>query len=190
MDQFFDRVAKVPQAQKAALVVMLCAMVVAGWYFMFFQDLQQQKQGLRNEKKRLLKERGEYEQRVQDYLKLRAEIAQLLEEEKELLRVLPNRQEIPTLLESIHAQAELVGLNILTFAPGAESPVEMYFRIPVSMAVQGSYHQLNKFFKNLGELKRIVSVEDLALSGPAPADGLIRLNANFTVTTFRFQDRR
>ncbi len=190
MDQFFDRLAKIPQAQKAAIVVFLCAAVVAGWYFLFYTDLQAQKQGLRNEKKRLLKERSEYEQRVQDYLKLRSEIAQLLEEEKELLRVLPNRQELPTLLESIHAQAELVGLSINTLSPGAESPVEMYFRIPVSMSVVGSYHQLNKFFKNLGDLKRIVSVEDLSLGGPRLEDGAIKLNANFIVTTFRFQDRR
>lgn len=188
MDQFFDKVAKVPQAQKIALVAMLIAAVCGVYYSLFYTELEAEKEGLRNEKKRLEKERADYEARQREFIKVRDEVQRLLEEEKELLRVLPTRQELPTLLESIHAQAELVGLDIKTFSPGGEQPVEMYFRIPVGMSVSGTYHQLMKFFKNLSELKRIVNVEGVGLG--APRGTPIVLNAGFTVVTYRFQDRK
>ena len=39
----------------------------------------------------------------------------------------------------------------------------MYVKIPIKMSLTGTYHQINHFFKQVGELKRIVNIEDLAL---------------------------
>jgi len=73
-------------------------------------------------------------------------------------------------------------------------PVEMYVKIPIRMSLVGTYHQINHFFKNVGELKRIVNIEDLNL---APATDTIAtsltapvlLKANFVATTFQFQEK-
>ncbi|HEY1588000.1 MAG TPA: type 4a pilus biogenesis protein PilO, partial [Polyangia bacterium] len=55
-----------------------------------------------------------------------------------------------------------------------------------------TYHQINHFFKQVGDLKRIVNIEDLSLDpvvqGVAP-DQQNLLKANFTATTFMFTDK-
>jgi type IV pilus assembly protein PilO len=74
----------------------------------------------------------------------------------------------------------------------AAQPVEMYVKIPIRMSLTGSYHQVNHFFKQVGELKRIVNIEDLSLE-PTVAQAAIGqpnlLKANFVATTFMFTDR-
>jgi type IV pilus assembly protein PilO len=70
----------------------------------------------------------------------------------------------------------------------------MYVRIPIRMSLVGSYHQINRFFRNIGELKRIVTISDLHLSsseGQAAAGGASArsLKAEFVAQTFQFQDK-
>jgi type IV pilus assembly protein PilO len=71
-------------------------------------------------------------------------------------------------------------------------PVEMYVKIPIKMSFTGTYHQIDRFFKQVGELKRIVNIEDLSLDpvslGVAP-EQTNQLKANFVATTFMFTDK-
>ena len=69
----------------------------------------------------------------------------------------------------------------------------MYVKIPIKMSLTGTYHQINHFFKQVGELKRIVNIEDLSLdpvdaAASAPEQPNL-LKANFTATTFMFTDK-
>ena len=87
----------------------------------------------------------------------------LLEEQKELLRVLPKADDIEQFIENVQAQIELSGLSKVESVREAAQPVEMYVKIPIKMSLIGTYHQINRFFKQVGELKRIVNIEDLSL---------------------------
>ncbi len=62
------------------------------------------------------------------------------------------------------------------------------------MSLTGTYHQINRFFKQVGDLKRIVNIEDLSLepvsqSTTMALDTPNLLKATFTATTFQFVDR-
>jgi len=103
--------------------------------------------------------------------------------------VLPKASEIPSFIDSIHTQATLAGLEIVSFTPMPEQPQDVYARIPVAMEVAGSYHQIARFAKVVGELKRIVNIENLELGGPGVRDGVVQLHARFVAATFRFQER-
>jgi type IV pilus assembly protein PilO len=107
-------------------------------------------------------EKASYEQRKVEYLAYRNELQQLQEEQRELLRVLPKKDEIASFLSSIQEQAELSGLEVLDFAR-AELPEELYVKIPVRMEVRGGFHAITKFFKNVSELQRIVNIENFSL---------------------------
>src|SRR5581483_1751901 len=112
---------------------------------------------------KLDKEKKEYEKRKVEYLAFRNEVNALLEEQKELLRVLPKKDDIEQFIESVQAQIELAGLSKVASVREAAMPVEMYVKIPIKMSLTGSYHQINHFFKQIGDLKRIVNIEDLSL---------------------------
>ena len=139
----------------------------------------------------MTEERTGYERRKVEYLAYRNELVQLQEEQRELLRVLPKRDEIASFLASIQEQGELSGLEVVSFNVENEVPEDLYIKIPVRMEVRGGFHAVTKFFKSISELRRIVTVEDLILvperdlrDESAPT----RLKARFVAATYRYQD--
>ena len=189
MNDFFDRIAKLSTVNKIVIIVLLSGVIGLIYYQFFYSDLQDKIRSLDAEFTRLDGERKDYEKRKAEYLKFRQEVQKLLEEQKELLKVLPKSAEIPSFLDSLHTQATLTGLEIVSFVRKEEQPREVYARIPVDMEVVGNYHQLAKFAKIVGELKRIVNIENLELGEGKTKDGVIQLKAKFTAATFRFQEK-
>jgi type IV pilus assembly protein PilO len=132
------------------------------------------------------------------YTDLAADIAsaqqnqtKLQEEQRELLKALPKKAEIPTFISNIQEQADLSGLEALNIKIENEVPEELYIKIPVLMEVRGPYHALTKFFKNVSELRRIVNIENLAITiDSKPEDtGPPKLRAKFTAATFRYVEK-
>jgi type IV pilus assembly protein PilO len=189
MNDFFDKIAKLSTVNKVVIIVLLSGVIGLVYYQFFYSDLQDKIRSLDAEYTRLEAERKDYEKRKAEYLKFRQEVQKLLEEQKELLKVLPKSAEIPSFLDSLHTQATLTGLEIVSFTRKEEEPREVYARIPVAMEVTGNYHQLAKFAKIVGELKRIVNIENLEMADPVVKDGVVQLHAKFTAATFRFQDK-
>src|SRR5262245_9125523 len=189
MNDFFDKLAKLSTAQKALVIVALTGVLGLVYYQFWYSDLQEQIKRLDTEFARLDTEKKDYEKRKAEYLKFRQEVQKLTEEQKELLKVLPKSSEIPSFLDSLHTQATLSGLEIVSFVRKDEQPQDVYVRIPVEMEVTGNYHQVAKFAKIVGELKRIVNIENLELIEPRVRDGIILLKARFTAATFRFKEK-
>ena len=192
MQNFFDRIAALQLAVKLGIVAGLVALLCGGYWYFFYSDMQEEQGHLEEDRARLEKEKREYEKRKQEYLAFRNEVNALLEEQKELLRVLPKADDIEQFIENVQAQIELSGLSKVESVRGPAQPVEMYVKIPIKMSLTGTYHQINRFFKQVGDLKRIVNIEDLSLEpmslGASPEQPN-PLKANFTATTFMFTDK-
>ena len=189
MNDFFDKLAKIPQTQKIIACVALAGVLGLVYYQFFYSDVQDTLTKLDAEAVRLEKEQKDYEKRKIEYKAFKDEVRQLLEDQKELLKVLPKSSEIPSFLDSLHTQATLAGLEIVSFTRQDEQPADVYVRIPVAMEVIGNYHQIARFAKIVGELQRIVNIENVELSDPKVKDGVVQLHAKFMASTFRFQDR-
>lgn len=162
---------------------------VALWfcfYWFLYQDVASKVDSLDSQYVRLQEERSSFEDKKQKYLAFRAEVTKLLEEQKELVKVLPSAAEIPSFLQSIHAQAELAGLTINTFQQMREQKVGFYARIPVAMSITGSYHQITRFFYAVGNLQRIVNISGVKLNGARETPTGVILKASFVASTFRF----
>ena len=192
MQNFFDRIAALQLSAKLGIIVGLVVLLVGGYWYFFYSDMQDEQRQLEEQQAKLTKEKKEYEKRKQEYLAFRNEVNSLLEEQKELLRVLPKSDDIEQFIENVQAQIELAGLSKVESVRGAAQPVEMYVKIPIKMSLLGTYHQINRFFKQVGELKRIVNIEDLSLepvSLQVAPEQPNQLKANFTATTFMFTDK-
>jgi type IV pilus assembly protein PilO len=138
-------------------------------------------------------ERVQYDKRKREYLAYRSELRLLQEEQRELLRALPKKAEIPSFISNVQEQAELSGLEVLNLAIDPEAPQDLYVKIPVKMEIRGTYHQIAKFFKNTSELRRIVNVENLSLTPERSSVGEqinapTRMRAKFVAATFRFKE--
>jgi type IV pilus assembly protein PilO len=190
MNDILQKVLRLKTPVKIAAAAGLIVAIVVIYYLMFYMDLQDQIKAGEVQQRSLVTEKENYEKRKKEYLAFRNELTQLQQEQRELLKALPKRAEIPTFLSSIQEQAELAGLEVLNLAIEAEAPAELYVRIPVRIEIRGTYHTVTKFFKNVADLPRIVNIENLALTvEKADEVGSPRLRAKFYAVTFRYNNQ-
>ncbi|MBW1889022.1 MAG: type 4a pilus biogenesis protein PilO [Deltaproteobacteria bacterium] len=98
-------------------------------------------------------------------------------------RALPDKKEIPALIDGISQAAQDSGLDILVFTPKPEVRKEFYAEVPISIKVAGNYHNVAVFFDMIAGLPRIVSVTDIAM---VPAKDANELTTSCTAVTYRF----
>ena len=174
MNDILQKLLRLKTPVKVAATAGVIVLIGVVYYMLFYMDLQDQIKAGEVQQRSLTAEKENYEKRKKEYLAYRNELTQLQQEQRELLKALPKRAEIPTFLSSIEAEA----------------PAELYVRIPVRIEIRGTYHTITKFFKNVADLPRIVNVENLALSlEKADETGSPRLRAKFYAVTFRYNDQ-
>jgi len=190
MNDVLQKLLRLKTPVKVASTAGIIVVIVVVYYMLFYMDLQDQIKAGEVQQGNLAAEKTNYEKRKKEYLVYRNELTQLQQEQRDLLKALPKRAEIPTFLSSIQEQAELAGLEVLNLNIEAESPAELYVRIPVRIEIRGTFHTITKFFKNIADLPRIVNVENLALSiEKAEEMSSPRLRAKFYAVTFRYADQ-
>ncbi len=80
-----------------------------------------------------------------------------------LLRQLPEKTEVPGLLEDISNTGVASGLEIRLFKPLPEKKKEFYAELPIKISVVGNYHQLATFVSHVSGLSRIVTLHDFTI---------------------------
>ena len=166
------------------LLAVLVAIPTAG----FFADTQGQLDDL---------ERGhqEEERLKQDYLNKKRQAVnldlhrqQLREIDTQfgaLLRQLPNRSQMDALLVDINQAGLGRGLQFELFKPAAaEITRDFYAELPIQVKVVGTYHDMGAFASDVGQLSRIVTLNDVSIV--AGKDGNLTMDA--TARTFRYLD--
>ena len=189
MSDFLDKLAKMPLGHKLTVLVVFMMLVGVGYYFFYFGDYQKTEKKLKAEMTKLQSKRAQYETIRKDLIQYRARIKRLLNERKEALKKLPLKSEIPSLLESLHNQAELAGLSITKFVRQEEESAGFYARVPVAMELKGNYHQIATFFDQVGKLARIVNIENLEMKDAKKESAVMNLKAECLATTYRFIER-
>jgi type IV pilus assembly protein PilO len=190
MNELVEKLTKLKTPLKAAVTLGAVLVVGALYYFLFYADLSQDITSAQSAQGGLKTERTTYETRKKEYVAYRDELHKLQEEQRELLKALPKKAEIPTFMSNMQEQADLSGLEVLNLGIDNEAPEELYVKIPVRMEVRGSFHALTKFFKNVSELRRIVNIENFSLVAEGvDRDTQPKMRAKFVAATFRYVDK-
>ncbi len=191
MNDLLQKLLRLKTPVKIAATAGLILAILGVYGGLFYLDIQDQIKSAHAREQQLNAEKASYLKRQQEYQAYRNELLQLQQEQRELLKALPKKAEIPTFLSNIQEQAELAGLEIVSLTIQAENPQKLYIRIPVRIELRGTYHSITRFFKNLSELPRIVNVENLSLTVEKPVVGASPvLRAKFVAATFRYRGPR
>lgn len=102
-----------------------------------------------------------------------------------MLKQLPGRTEIPSLLVDISQTGLASGLEEELFQPGPETRKEVFAEKPIKIRLKGDYHELGNFVSGIAELPRIVVLDDVEIDG---TKGLNDLTMSVTAKTFRYLD--
>lgn len=100
-----------------------------------------------------------------------------------VMKALPEKEEIPTLLNGISQAARDAGLDITKFQPNPEIAKEFYAEVPITINVAGNYHNVAMFFDKISKLPRIVTIDALKLLPDKEGD---TLSTSCTAVTYKF----
>ncbi len=165
------------------LIAILVAIVVGGWWFDWSDQLalldtkQREEVTLKDDwlgKKRQAVNLPEY----------RRQLSEIDRQFGALLKQLPNRSEIESLLADINQAGLGRGLQFDLFKPGSEGMKDFYAELPIAVRVTGSYHDLGEFVGDVAQMPRIVTLNDIAIE--SIKDGSLKFDA--TAVTYRYLD--
>jgi len=119
----------------------------------------------------------------------REEVRRLELELDKLLRILPARLNTEDLLRRLRALAEQGDLDILRITPGNLTDKDFYSEWPISIQLQGTYHNLALFYDRIGRFSRIINIDDLTVTAidPLLSQGH-SINAAFVAKTFVYRE--
>ncbi len=104
-----------------------------------------------------------------------------------LLRQLPGKTEVPSLLIDISQTGLAAGLQEKLFQPEAEVKKDFYAEKPIKIRLSGSYHQFGEFVSGIAALPRIVTLDDISIK-PDNKDAYDALSMELTAKTYRYLD--
>lgn len=186
MEQLLDLFTKTSIEKK--LMVLLGALVVLGAldYFMVMSGQLEERQVLAAQNEDLQVRLLDKQQKAKNLAGFKREVERLKQRLREAEEQLPKKSEIPKLLRDIAYEGQQSGLLITEFNLKAEEKRGTFAAVPVSMAVEGSFHEIAVFFDRLSKLSRIVNVTDMTLDKPKVVNKKIMLGGSYLATTYRF----
>jgi type IV pilus assembly protein PilO len=104
-----------------------------------------------------------------------------------LLRQLPGKTEVPSLLVDISQTGLAAGLQEKLFQPEAEVKKDFYAEKPIKIRLSGSYHQFGEFVSGIAALPRIVTLDEISIR-PDNKDAYDALSMDLTAKTYRYLD--
>jgi type IV pilus assembly protein PilO len=104
-----------------------------------------------------------------------------------LLRQLPGKTEVPSLLVDISQTGQSAGLSQKLFQPQPEVKKDFYAEQPIKIRLTGSYHQFGEFVSGIAALPRIVTLHDIEIKTDSK-DAYDQLQLDVTAKTYRYLD--
>ena len=134
--------------------------------------------------------RGQFEDRQRkaaNFDSFRAQLAEIERDFGAMLRQLPGKTEVPSLLVDISQTGLGAGLEEQTFTPTGEIQKDFYAELPIKLRYTGSYHELGNFVSGIAALPRIVTLHDITIR-PTGSDNPDQLTLDVTAKTYRYLD--
>lgn len=166
------------------LIGLFVLILVAGWWFVWNDQLNDLE--IKQREEATLKQ--EYLDKRQQAVNLELYTQQLADIDRSfgtLLKQLPSKSEIESLLIEVNQAGLGRGLQFELFKPEQEQIKDFYAELPITVKINGSYHDFGAFAADIAKLPRIVTLNNLSIA-PIKEGGVLTLDA--TTKTFRYLD--
>src|SRR5215813_14541992 len=112
----------------------------------------------------------------------REEVKRLEIDLSKLLQILPSKRNTEDLIKRIEALTRQGDFSLKKFTPGDFISKDFYSEWPITIQLDGTYHNLALFFDRMSRFSRIINVEEMKIGGmDAPGKSIA---ASFVAKTF------
>jgi type IV pilus assembly protein PilO len=176
---------KLPLVAKIGVGAGLLALVGVAYFVVFYGDIESAIKASQNQEQTLRTDLSDARKNEFAYQKDLAELTDRQHRQRELNKVLPVDTEYPSFLSSVQQVANVSGIGLTAWAPQSEVSEQFYARVPMKVTLVGRYHQVAKFFYGVGQLDRIINMENISLTDPKVQGDDVVVKAEALATAFR-----
>jgi len=177
-----------PFAFRAGVIGIVFAVVVGlGIYWTIIENKAPQLNRAQEDEQTLRITFENKQRKAANYDAYKAQLAQMEQSFGTMLRQLPGKTEIPSLIVDISQTGLAAGLQEKLFQPQAEIPRDFYAEKPIKIRLSGGYHEIANFVSGIASLPRIVTLHNINIT-PDDKERYDRLSIEVTAQTYRYLD--
>jgi type IV pilus assembly protein PilO len=155
---------------KLIITVVLVALAAGVYFVVFYSDLSTQEDQANATRQQLNQQLAQAEDAKADYQKDVDEKTRKEQVAAQQKKVLPDDAEMPSFLGAIQNTASASGVSLTSYTPQDEYVAQYYAKVPMALTISGRFHQVARFFYGVGQLDRIINVEDIDLKVKSATD--------------------
>ncbi len=172
-----------PAAPRVAVFIALLVVTVALVWWFHWRDQVELLERRQAEEVQLKQDWVSKKRQAVNLEEYRRQLAETDRQFGALLKQLPNRAEMDSLLSDINQAGLGRGLQFELFKPGSDVTRDFYAEMPIEIRVVGAYHDLGQFASDVAKMPRIVTLSNISLEKQGE---VLRLDGR--AITYRYLD--
>ena len=101
---------------------------------------------------------------------LEGKLESLRQEKEAAVKKLPSEKRIPDLIRTVTRLSRKYRVNVMAINPLGQTKVEYFTKVSYQISIRGNYHDIGRFLTALGLEERILTSENLVITGTANPD--------------------
>jgi len=184
VNELFAGIGKLSKIQRL-LICLVTFLVIGGSYYYFVFSPRYEALGAARETLKLQEDNlASFKIKARSLAKYEKQMAEVQDKFNIAMKALPDKKEVPALLTGISKAGTKAGLEFRLFQPEPVVDKEFYKEIPLSMVVNGGYHQVADFFFQVADLNRIVNIRDLTMTKDGKTKGRVEMKCSAVTYMF------
>ena len=165
------------------IVIIFLAVAIGGTYYFVYKDQMPRLERAQLEEVTLKQGFEQKQRKAANFDAYKRQLDEIESSFGTMLRQLPGKTEVPSLLVDISQTGLAAGLEEELFQPVGEVRKEFYAELPIRIRLVGSYHELGKFVSDIAALPRIVTLHDIDITQIKDSSDL---TLKVTAKTYRY----
>jgi type IV pilus assembly protein PilO len=176
---------RAPPIAKAGVGLLFVVLFGALYFVMFYGDLERDLASAQQKEAALLDDLAKANESKAAFQKDMDEKTRREQLAREQKKILPDEAETPAFLSALQNVATISGVNLTSWSPTEEVPQQFFAKVPMKLTLKGRFHQVAKFFHGVGQLDRIINVENILIRAPKVTGDEVEVEIECLATAFR-----
>lgn len=179
---------KLPLAGQLGVSAVIALLICGGFYYFWYAEAVEKQKQKEARLATLQQEIRALEATANRLPEFQREVQALEARLETLKRILPPEKEMPDLMRRIQYLAAQSSLQIRKFNPAAVVSKDFYQEVPVSIDVEGTYHNMGAFLDRVSRMSRLVNMSDLKIKAQQSQTLNNTVGITATATTYVYMD--
>jgi len=184
-----DNIQSLPWYGQLAFFLIVGIIVLVIYYALFYTDGQSTITSLDKQIETVDMEIKRAEKKESQKKQIEEEITQKQKVLEDLMEVLPEDKEIAQIIRKVQSIVSSARLRIQNWTTQSDRQKEIYVEMPISIIIEGNYHNLGTFFDQLSKLKKIFTVNNLSINPLPQMTTTFSISAAFTASTYTYREK-